>query len=134
MKKLLALTFALLLCTTSFAVAQHHSNTSHPAEAPPPIHNGLWWQSKSTTFRDGFVTGYKSGTLHTAGHAIDINQFPAIELIDGLDSFYKDFRNRNILVDDALNYVQDQLRGIPDEKLNAELLKMRAAAAPTAVE
>ncbi len=133
MKKLLGLTFALLLCTTSFAVAQHH-NTGHPAEAPPPIHNGLWWQSKSSTFRDGFMTGYKSGTLHTAGHAIDINQFPAIELIDGLDSFYKDFRNRNILVDDALIYIVDQLRGVPDDKLHDELLKMRAAAAPTNVE
>ncbi len=132
MRKLLALCLTIALCTTAFAAPQHHSH--HPAEGPAPIHNGLWWQSKSELFRVGFMTGYKSGSAHGAGHPLDINQFPAIELIDGLNSFYKDFRNRNILVDDALNYVQDQLRGAPDDKLNAELLKMREAAAPTSEE
>jgi hypothetical protein len=72
--------------------------------------------------------------MHAAGHPLDINAFPASELIDGLDSFYKDFRNRNILVDDALSYIVDQLRGASDDKLKDELLKMRAAAAPTNVE
>ena len=131
MKKLLALSIVLACCITPFALAQRHSR---PAEGPPPIHNGLWWQNKSTLFRDGFITGYKSGSAHAAGHPIDITAFPASELIDGVDSFYKDFRNRNILVDDALLYIVDQLRGTPDDKLNAELLKMRAAAAPTSVE
>jgi len=131
MKKLLLVpTLALLTITPVFA--QGHGG--HPAEGAPPIHNGLWWQNKSGLFRDGFITGYKSGSMHQAGHPLDLNQFPAIELIDGVDSFYKDFRNRNILVDDALTYVQDQLKGVSDEKLNAELLKMRAAAAPTNVE
>ncbi len=128
MKKLLTLFLAILLCAAPFAAAQHKN---HPAEGPPPIHNGLWWANKSSLFRDAFITGYKSGSSHAAGHPIDINQFPAIELVDGIDSFYKDFRNRNILVDDALTYVEDQLRGIPDDKLNAELLKLRAASAPS---
>jgi hypothetical protein len=129
MKKLLSLALAIALCTPAFA-AQHRS-PHHPAEGPAPIHNGLWWQNKSELFRDGFMTGYKSGSAHAAGHALDVNEFPAIELIDGLNSFYKDFRNRNILVDDALIYVQDQLHGVPDDKLNAEVLKLRAASAPT---
>jgi len=133
MKKLLSLTLATLLFATIFAIAQRKA-VHPPAEGPAPIHNGLWWQSKSPLFRDGFVTGYKSGNAHGAGHSTDINQFPAIELIDGLDSVYKDFRNRNILVDDALLYVCDQLRGVPDEKLNTELLKMRADSAPANVE
>ena len=133
MKKVLALTLAALLCTVALAAAQR-GGQKNSGGGPPPIHNGLWWQSKSGLFRDGFMTGYKSGSEHASGHSIDINKFPAIELIDGLDSFYKDFRNRNILVDDALTYVQDQLRGFPDDKLNAELLKMRAAAAPAGVE
>jgi hypothetical protein len=130
-RNLIGLCLIALLCVSAFAAA---SQKGHPAEGPAPIHNGLWWQSKASLFRDGFITGYKSGSAHGAGHTLDINQFPAIELIDGLDSFYKDFRNRNILVDDALTYVQDQLRGFPDDKLNAELLKMRAAAAPAGVE
>jgi hypothetical protein len=132
MKKLFYIPLAVLLITVSAVTAQQR--TGHPAEAPPPIHNGLWWGNKSGLFHDAFVTGYKSGTMHAAGHAVDINQFPTIELVEGVNNFYKDFRNRNILVDDVLNYVQDQLRGVPDEKLNAELLKMRAAAAPTNVE
>jgi len=131
MKKLLSFSLVLVLCASAFAAPPQKS---HPAEGPPPIHNGLWWQSKAKLFRDGFVTGYKSGSMHDAGHPLDLNQFPAVELIDGLDKFYNDFRNRNILVDDALNYVQDQLRGVPDDKLNAEILKMRAAAAPASVE
>lgn len=130
-KNLLMLCLGAFLCATAFAGAQQKG---HPAEGPPPVHNGLWWQSKSQLFRDGFITGYKSGSSHAAGHMLDINQFPAIELIDGLDTFYKDFRNRNILVDDGLTYVQDQLRGAPDDKLNAEVLKMRAASAPANVE
>jgi hypothetical protein len=131
MKNMMCFLAALVLCCATAMPAQHRS---HPAEGPPPIHNGLWWQNKSSTFREGFVTGYKSGSMHAAGHARDINQFPAIELIDGLDSFYKDFRNRNILVDDGLNYVIDQLKGVSDERLNAEVLKLRAAAAPVGVE
>jgi hypothetical protein len=131
MKKIV-MSFLAVLLVCGPMVAQHKS--SHPAEGPPPIHNGLWWGSKSSLFRDGFMTGYKSGSMHAIGHPIDLNAFPASELIDGLDSFYKDFRNRNILVDDALVYITDQLRGAPDDKLNAELLKMRAAAAPTNIE
>ena len=130
-RHLLSLCLGAFLCITVCGAAQQKG---HPAEGPAPIHNGLWWQSKSQLFRDGFMTGYKSGSAHGAGHTLDINQFPAIELIDGLNSFYKDFRNRNVLVDDALTYVQDQLRGAADDKLNAEVLKMRAAAAPSGVE
>jgi hypothetical protein len=130
MKRPLLLSFALFLCAApTFSRAQ-----GHPAEAPPPIHNGIWWQSKSKLFQDAFTTGYKSGSTHASGHPIEITQYPVSELVDGVNHFYKDFRNRNILVDEALIYVIDQLRGIPDDQLNAELLKMRAAAAPSPVE
>ena len=100
----------------------------------PAVHNGLWWEEKSGLFKEAFVGGYKAGSMHVAGHPLDVNKFPATELIDGLDHFYKDFRNRNILIDDALSYVEDQMRGVPDDKLAAEVLKMRAAAAPASVE
>lgn len=130
MKKLLA----VFLFSATVVFAQPIPQSGHPAEAKPAIHNGLWWESKSNTFRDAFTTGYKSGASHTAGHAIEVNQFPVSELVDGLDHFYKDFRNKNILVDDALTYVLEQLRGVDDDKLKASLLKMRAAAAPSGVE
>ena len=134
--KTLLLTLMLLSSTVAIAppASRALGQDRHPAEAKPPVHNGLWWDAKSSTFRDAFMTGYKSGSAHAAGHAVEVNQFPVSELVDGLDHFYKDFRNKNILVDDALNYVQDQLRGVADDKLNASLLKMRAAAAPAGVE
>ncbi len=124
------LTGVLLLSGASLQAAAPQK-APHPAEAAPPIHNGLWWEGKSRAWREGFITGYKSGSTHLAGHPIDITPFPAVELVDGVDRVYNDNLNRNILVDDVLTYVQDELRGTPDDRLKAELLKMRVAAAPT---
>jgi hypothetical protein len=128
MKKVIAVLTLTLLCATPLLAQQHHSGPNSPA----PVHNGPWWKEKSSIFKEAFIAGYKAGSEHVAGHLLDINKFPGSELIPGLDSFYKDFRNSGILIDDALTYVEDQMRGIPDDKLNAELLKMRAAAAPAA--
>jgi len=131
MKRLLILSLALFLGASTLAVAQNARG--NPA-GPAPVRNGLWWQEKSGLYKEAFLGGYKAGSEHTAGHALDVNKFPGTVLIDGLDHFYKDFRNRSILIADALTYVEDQLRGVPDDKLNAELLKMRAAAAPANVD
>ena len=132
MKKLLSLCLVALCCAAAFArpMQSHHSNPN----GPPVVHNGLWWEEKSGLFKEAFVGGYKAGSMHVAGHPLDVNKFPATLLIDGLDRFYKDFRNRSILIDDALSYVEDQMRGFPDDKLATEVLKMRAAAAPASVE
>lgn len=133
MKKSLGICLATVLCATAFAQPVQQSNHKNP-NGPSVVHNGLWWEEKSGLFKEAFVGGYKAGSMHVAGHPLDVNKFPATELIDGLDHFYKDFRNRSILVDDALSYVEDQMRGVPDDKLAAEVLKMRAAAAPASVE
>jgi|SRR6185312_3117876 len=132
MKKLLSLCLVTLCCTAACALPRQSHHIS--PNAPPAVHNGLWWGEKSGTFKEAFLGGYKAGSMHVAGHPLDVNKFPATELIDGLDHFYKDFRNRSILIDDALTYVEDQMRGVPDDKLAAEVLKMRAAAAPASVE
>ena len=134
MKKLLTLTLTLvtLLCISNIAVAQRNS---HPNLAgPTPVHNGIWWSGKQMPYKEGFMIGYKSGAERAVGHPTDITKFPSSELIDGIDSFYKDFRNRSIVIDDALPYIAEQLRGVSDETLKTELLKMRAASAPTNVE
>jgi hypothetical protein len=129
MKKLLSLTLATLLCVTTFASAEKQHK--YPTSTKTPVHDGLWWQNKSSTFKEGFIGGYKLGTERAAGHPADVNKYPSSELLTGLDTFWSDFRNRSILFDDAVTYVEDQLRGVPDDKLTAELLKMRAAAAPS---
>jgi hypothetical protein len=128
MKKLLSLTLATTLLSATVALAQH---PRHPnANGPAPIHNGLWWKDKSDLYREAFIGGYKAGAKHVAGHSLDVNEFPATELIKGLNHFYTDFRNDNIYVDDALPYIAEELRGVSDDQLKAEILKLRAAAAP----
>lgn len=47
------------------------------------------------------------------------------QLVDGVDEFYKDFRNKNIRVDVALRYVKDELRGMTDKELQDELATFR---------
>jgi len=121
MKKILCL--FLLIGASAVAIAQpKHDITSY---------NGTWWLNKSTVFHEAYITGYKQGMHHVLNHESDLVKFGSVELAAGVDHFYKDFRNRNITVMDALTFVGDQLRGVPDEKLNAELLKMRASAAST---
>jgi len=117
-----------LLCATAFAAAQ----PQHPTPVlPAPTHTGTWWEAKSDLYKEAFIGGYKAGAKTTAGHPVDINKFRSDALIDGLNHFYRDFRNNNIVVEDALGYIAEQLRGDPDDKLSAELHRMRAAAAST---
>jgi hypothetical protein len=122
MKKLaFSLSLGLLLCGP---MAAQQSKT--------PNYNGAWWGQKSHVFHEAWVSGYKSGLHQGEGHDTELTKFGPIELVDGLDKFYSDFRNRNINVHDALPFVAAQLSGAPDEKLNAQLLKLRAAAAGSA--
>jgi hypothetical protein len=120
MKKLLCL--SILICASALAGAQ---------TKPAVNHDGVWWTGKSPSYREAYIVGYKDGMHHILNHDSDLVKFSSVELSAGVDTFYKDFRNRSINVKEALAFVGDQLRGIPDDKLNAELLKMRAAAAST---
>jgi hypothetical protein len=98
-------------------------------EAKSPAHlDGGWWKAKSELYREAWISGYKSGLHQGEGHDTELTKFGTVALLDGTNKFYADFRNRNINVHEALPFVADQLSGISDEKLNAELLKLRAAA------
>jgi hypothetical protein len=50
------------------------------------------------------------------------------QLVEGLDEFYKEFRNKNILVDVAMRYVKDELRGKSTKELEDELAAFRQSA------
>jgi hypothetical protein len=41
----------------------------------------------------------------------DFGELPFGQCLDGVDDFYKDFRNRGIHIDVAMDYVRDQLKG-----------------------
>jgi hypothetical protein len=50
------------------------------------------------------------------------------QVAEGVDEFYKDFRNKNILIELAMRYVSDQLKGKPDGELADELADWRQRA------
>jgi hypothetical protein len=47
------------------------------------------------------------------------------QLVDGVDQFYQDFRNKSIDVGVAMRYVKDELRGKTDKELEDELTDFR---------
>lgn len=106
------------------------SFTASAQSAKQHFHDGDWWKSKPAVYHDGFVSGFKASEHH-AGRSL-LDKLGAPDLVTGLDKFYEDFRNRNIVFEDALPYVADQLSGVPDDKLAARILKMRAAATANA--
>jgi hypothetical protein len=94
----------------------------------PAFHAGQWWKDKNSVYREAFVNGFKSGMHHAANHNTELSPFTATVLVDGVNKFYSDFRNLNINIDDALQYVTDQMSGVPDDKLKAQIMKLRANA------
>jgi hypothetical protein len=129
MKKLLAVLAIAMMCTAAFANPPRHDS------APMTGHDGTWWHSKGEPYRDGFLNGYRSGIARTNGTGkSDYASIKNEQIIQGLDSFYKDFRNINVQVEDAMGYVKDELSGKSDADLAAELqtLRKNAAAAQAA--
>ena len=112
MKKRMAWTLAMVLLGGGFAAAQEQKK-------PEVMHNGYWWKDKSDEFKQGFVNGYKDAVNHsaTAKQLAELRGVGTKQLVEGMDAFYHDFRNVMILVDDAMTFVLDQMRHIPDEKL-----------------
>lgn len=47
------------------------------------------------------------------------------QLAEGVDVFYKDFRNKGMDIDLALSYVRDELKGKPAKELEDELTQWR---------
>lgn len=51
----------------------------------------------------------------------DFGKITIGQLSDGVDEFYKDFRNKNIDINQAMFYVRDQLKGKSSKELEDEL-------------
>jgi len=51
------------------------------------------------------------------------------QFVDGMDVFYKDYRNRQLEVGWAIQYVRDEIKGKPAQELNAEVALWRRCSA-----
>jgi len=114
--------------------------------------NGFWWANMSQERRIGFVEGYITGLSRAEGMVTETAKAKKIEFlevvskkpvasyfdfyqvsygqcIDGLNEFYKDYRNKRININVAILYVRDQVRGVPQTELDARLDHMRQGAA-----
>jgi hypothetical protein len=122
MKRLLACLFAVILFGSAFAAGQ---------QKPATMHNGYWWKEKSDVYKEGFVTGYRDAVDHAATpkQQAELKGVGTQQLIDGMNGFYRDFRNVMILAEDAMTFVLDQARHVPDEKSELRLQRLREGAA-----
>ena len=128
MKKRMAWALAMVLLGGGFAAAQEQMK-------PEIMHNGYWWKDKSDEFKQGFVNGYKDATNHaaTAKQVAELQGVGTKQLVDGMAAFYHDFRNIMFLVDDAMTIVLDQMRRVPDEKLEIRFERLRVDAEMTRI-
>ena len=73
---------------------------------------------------DKLVQLCQNGTKSFDYDGVSMGQF-----VDGVDVFYKDFRNKNLEVGFALTYVRDQVKGKTPAELEKELTEFRNAQA-----
>lgn len=64
-----------------------------------------------------------------AGKDYDYHGIAFGQYVDGIDTFYADFRNKQLEVGWAIEYVRDQIRGKPAQELEAEVAAWRRCAA-----
>jgi hypothetical protein len=109
--------------------------------------NGNWWNTRSKMEKaiytlgmmDGVYTGgailIKSGAQAVNGFNSDVERLfgktNAAQLIDGMDRFYRDFRDRGIGTSQALWLVGWQISGATDAQLQPYIIALRRTAALT---
>lgn len=107
-------------------------------------HNGNWWLKLDSPSKLMYVIGYTDGKCTGEVRALlavhlteeQTKDVPRCtwpkettygQISDSLDQFYKDYRNRLILTDDALDYTKARIEGKPESP--NELNKLREMAA-----
>jgi hypothetical protein len=132
MRARLVLTVTLVVCSVALGSDQNH-------------HDGTWWSRQSAGFRLYYVLGFMDGMdLGNAFSVPDksvsanrkapdsvtdarrtyrerIEQYVAHvtvgQVSDGLDTFYRDSRNRSVLLRDAFEIVLRSIKGEDVEKM-----------------
>ena len=59
----------------------------------------------------------------------DYDVIPMGQLVDGMDAFYKDYRNKQLGVGWAIQYARDSIKGKPAQELDAEIALWRRCSA-----
>lgn len=135
-KKLILLVAVLILTSSNVATAQSQRN-------------GNWWLSIAYSYRGAYITGLFDGknvaetfivnSLKNDGkqiNAIDVSMVcgkldgvfgnvTSGQLADGLSSFYSDYRNRKILVEDAIPVVIGEIDGVSEKILKESTENLR---------
>lgn len=115
--------------------------------------DGNWWQIQNANSHYSYLTGFfdgmelgnnfsywdfindkkkmhdcfwnlsKSYTEYTSKYFKNVTN---VQLVDGLDTFYADFRNRRILVSNAVWLVVNGIAGTPQKKLDTLIESWRS--------
>jgi hypothetical protein len=115
------------------------------------ILSGSAWQSYSEQFKGGYITGYmaamenaqidsamacasvkdaesrKACTSNAQG--FDFESITVGQFLNGMNTFYKDFRNFQVPLTMAMGLVRDEIRGRPKEDVQKELDSWRQCVA-----
>lgn len=126
----------LLLLAFSLNTAQAQETTRR---------DGNWWRSQGPSVQISYMVGFFDGMElghhfsywsfvadKKAGAAVKrvsssydehkrkyFNNVTNVQLVDGLNAFYADFKNRSILVHDAVWLVVIQISGLPQEQFDS---------------
>lgn len=146
MKRHLILVFAVAFSMLLFAAVARN--------APEDRRDGNWWRelerSQKINYMVGFFDGMELGNKFSYWGILDKNKNnPAVrqvfgsysdydqkyfshvtnyQLMDGVDTFYSDYRNRLILVDDAVWLVVNEIAGKPDAEMQKMIENWRKSA------
>lgn len=126
----------MLVCFSGMATAQN---------------NGNWWRGLPVSGKVGYVMGYLDGGCAGAMRVLDEIQ-PNDEqrkriqkcvwpdgvtygqIVDGINHFYSDYRNRLILADDAFRCVKAEIEGKPLNQAQIETMRKNAALSPADID
>jgi hypothetical protein len=134
MKKRAIITLVLFLCWLNLSFAK---------PAPDDRRDGNWWRQQPGIVRLSYVTGFFDGLelCHRFSYwkfvgnpdkdksAIDahesysehVNKYlinvTNIQVVDGLNEFYNDFKNRKIMVYDAIWLILNAISGKPEKEM-----------------
>lgn len=118
--------------------------------------DGYTWGGWSPSFKLGYIVGYMQGMgfagtvsmgacmmtipyldpakvppdkwkeICLSDKTYDFDGISMGQFVDGTDSFYRDYRNKNLEVGFALQYVRDRMRGMTQQDLDTEVSKWQA--------
>jgi hypothetical protein len=112
------------------------------AFAQKPKNDGNFWVNSSPSFKIGWVSCAATLPMYAEKYpniapkdlmqklcldnkSTDFDAITMGQFVDGMDQFYRDFRNKQLYMTWAIEYVRDQLKGKSADDLSVELTTWR---------